>query len=278
MQAIREFVEAAAGKRLQSARDRHRDMISPAPQLQEGRAASLLLCMAVFLGAAAQIADAGEAGPAREAFAEGRFVEAAGIAESLGTSEGYALAAESLAIHGHYLALPEAKPDLLRRAMQLAQEAIRADGDNPQAHLQSAHAMGRYTQAIGTLKVKREYAGQVRAAIEQALLLDPALAAAHLSLATWHAEAVKGGGFMARMLFGASKDDALAHYEQAIQLAPGEKVGFAEYAIGLLRLDGRRNREQARRLLQRAIELPARHAHDRIVHERAVAKLAELDT
>ena len=216
-------------------------------------------------------------GPARDAMREGRFVEAADIGEALGTSEGYALAAESLAIHGHYLAPKEQQAQLLDRAMRLAQEAIRSDTENPQAHLQSAHAMGRYTQAIGTLKVKRDYARQVRAAIERALWLDPELAEAHLSLATWHTEAITGGGFMARVLFGASGEDAIKHYEAALELAPHAKIVHTEYALGLLLLGERKNREEARRLLERAVELPAADAHDRIIHDRAVAKLAELN-
>ena len=237
-----------------------------------------LACLIVGFGLLrAETAGSQSIEAARSAFHEGRFVEAADIGEALKTSEGYALAAEALAIHGYYLAGEETRADLFGRAMQLAQESIRSDAENPQAYLQSAHAMGRYTQAMGTLKVKREYATQVRAAIERALLLDPGMAAAHLSLGTWHAEAVKGGGFMARMLYGANAKDALAHYEQAIQLAPDEKMGFAEYAAGLLLLNERRNREQARSLLMRAVELPSRDAHDRIIHERAAAMLAELD-
>lgn len=216
-------------------------------------------------------------GPARDAFQEGRFVEAADLGEALGTSEGYALAAESLAIYGHYLAPRERRIDLLDRAMRLAREAIRSDADNPWAHLQSAHATGRYTQAVGTLKVKRDHARQVRAALELALALDPELAEAHLSLAAWHAEAIAGGGFMARMLFGASGKDAIRHYETALQLAPHEKIVHAEYALGLLLLGERKNRDEARRLLKRAVELPVGDAHDRIVHDQAVAKLAELN-
>ena len=161
--------------------------------------------------------------------------------------------------------------------MQLGQEAIREDSENPAAHLQHAHAMGRYTQAMGTLKVKREYAGQVRAALERALFLEPGLAEAHLSLGAWHAEAIRGGGFMARMLFGASGKDALAHYGAALELAPDAKIVHAEYALGLLLLDRRRHLEEARSLLQRARELPARDAHDRIVHDRVIAQLAELE-
>ena len=214
---------------------------------------------------------------ARTALSEGRFVEAAEIAEALNTSGGYALAAEALAIHGHYLAAEDAKAELLDRAMQLGQEAIRKDTENPSAHLQHAHAMGRYTQAVGTLKVKREYAGRVRAALERALFLEPGLAEAHLSLGAWHAEAVRGGGFMARVLFGASGNDARAHYDAALELAPDAKIVHAEYALGLLLLDRRRHLEQARGLLERAKELPVRDAHDRIVHDRVIAKLAELD-
>ena len=239
-----------------------------------GWRACLPACFSLlFAGAAAgQSIDA-----ARAALSEGRFLEAAQIGEVLDTSDGYALAAEALAIHAHYLAAEEARAELLGRAMQLGQEAIRKDSENPAAHLQHAHAMGRYTQAVGTLKVKREYAGRVRAALERALFLEPELAEAHLSLGAWHAEAISGGGFMARMLFGASGKDALAHYKAALALAPDAKIVYAEYAQGLLLLDRRRHLEEARGLLERAGELPAHDAHDRIVHDRVIAKLAELD-
>lgn len=233
----------------------------------------LLGCSLLLTGAASgQSMDA-----ARTALSEGRFLEAAEIGEALNTSDGYALAAEALAIHGHYLAAEDTRTELLGRAMQMGQEAVRSDSENPAAHLQHAHAMGRYTQAVGTLKVKREYAGRVRAALERALFLEPGLAEAHLSLGAWHAEAIRGGGFMARVLFGASGNDALAHYRAALELAPDAKIVHAEYALGLLLLDRRRHLEEARSLLERARELPARHAHDRIVHDRVIAKLAELE-
>lgn len=82
---------------------------------------------------------------------------------------------------------------------------------------------------------------------------------------------------MARMLFGASGNDAIAHYGAALELAPDAKIVHAEYALGLLLLDRRRHLEEARSLLERARELPARDAHDRIVHDRVIARLAELD-
>lgn len=214
---------------------------------------------------------------ARTAYAEGRFTEAADLARVLDTSEGYALAANSLAIYGYYMAPDSEKADLFRRATELARKAIRLDAANPEAHLQLAHAMGRHAQVIGILEALNEgSAPQVRDAVQEALRLDPDMAAAHLSLAAWHAGAVSTAGFLAGLLYGANEEDALAHFERALELAPHEKVVLLEYALGLLSLDVIGNRGKARALLERAIRLPSKDAHDRIIHRKAVERLAAL--
>ena len=82
---------------------------------------------------------------------------------------------------------------------------------------------------------------------------------------------------MAKVLYGASKKDALTHYEKALKLAPGEKVTLVEFAFGLLLLDDTANRNQARNLLIHAIKLPSKDAHDRIFHQKAVERLASLN-
>ena len=213
---------------------------------------------------------------ARSAHAEGRFIEAAELAVAVGTSEGFALAAGALAIHSYYIAEDDAKPALLEQAMRLAQEAVRLDTNNPEAHLQSAHAMGRYAQTIGLLKAfSQGYAGRVREAIQNALRLDPHRAAAHLLLAMWHKDMV-ASGFVARVTYGATKRRAIANYERALELAADEKVVLVEYAFGLLRLDRRGNRRRAHELLTRAIEAPSKDAFERILHQKAVEQLAAL--
>ena len=238
--------------------------------------AAVATCLAVacaLLPASARSVEA-----PRTAYAEGRFIDAAELAAVLGTSEGYALAARSLSIHGYYVARDDEKQALFDRAARLAQEAIRLDPVNPEAHLELAHAMGRRAQTLGVLQAAGEgYAEKVRDAIKDALRLDPDMATAHLSLATWHAEAASNGGFVARALYGATEKDALAHYERALELAPDEKVVPVEYALGLLLLDDDENREQARGLLARAIEMPSKDALDRLVHRQAVERLASLD-
>ncbi len=215
---------------------------------------------------------------ARAAYAEGRFAEAAELAEALKTSEGLALAAKSLAIFGYHVAEDDSKLVLFDRAVLLAKDATRLDATNPDAWVQLAHAMGRYAQTIGMLEAAGTgYPKRVREALEKALRLNPESADAHLSLATWHAEAVNTGGFMARALYGASKKDALAHYKEAIRLAPGEKVIYVQYAFGLLLLNETANRGHARELLKRALRMPSRDAHDRLFHQMAVERLAAPD-
>ena len=162
--------------------------------------------------------------------------------------------------------------------MGLAEEAIRLDPANPEAHLQSAHSMGRYAQTIGAVKaLARGYAGKVRKAIENALARDPEMAGVHLSLATWHADTINGAGLAARVVFGASRKRALAHYERALELAPDERLAYLEYALGLLLLKKKRDRGKAKNLLARAIETPAKDAYDRLLHELAVDRLASLE-
>ena len=212
---------------------------------------------------------------ARTAYTEGRFTEATDLAQVLDTSEGYALAANSLAIYGYYIAPDSEKDGVFRRAVELARKAIRLDAVNPEAHLQLAHAMGRRAQVTGVLEALKEgYASQVRDAVQETLRLNPNMAAAHLSFAAWHAGAVSHGGFFAGLLYGANEEDALAHFERALELAPQQKVVLLEYALGLLSLDAIGNRAQALDLLERAISLPSKDAHDRIIHRKAVERLA----
>ena len=235
-------------------------------------------CLVVALAFLSASAAAESIEAARAAFSEGEHIAAADLGATLGTSEGYALAAEALAIYAHYLAEEEEKEPLLQRAMRAAEAAIELDPANAEAHLQSAHATGRYSQLLAPMKSMREgHPKKVRALIERALELDPSHFGAHLSLASWHAEAIGRGGMMARALLGAKKKSAFTHYEQAMALAPDRNVVLLEYASGLLLLEARKRWGQARDLLVRAIELPPQDAFQRILHQQAVERLAALD-
>ncbi len=214
----------------------------------------------------------------RVLYAEGRFVEAAELGAALKTSESHVWAAQSLAMQGHFFAREDEKKALFQHALKLAEEAVRLDAANPDAHIQLAHTTGRYAKILGFLQaVAGGYARKVRESVEEALRLDPDKPSAHLSMASWHAEIVNAAGAMAGLLYGATEKKAREHYDRTLELEPDAKVACVEYAFGLLRMDEERNREEARRLLQRAIGKPAKDAVDRLYHRQAVARLAALD-
>lgn len=250
------------------------------------RIAGLATFIVVATGMTAEPADADNVyAPARAAFAEGRYREAADLAETVGNATGYALAAESLAVEGHYLAGDELagdeqRPSLLQRAMHLAERAVRLAPEDPEAHFQLAHAMGRHAQSISPMKALREgYVGRSRAAIETALRLDPDMVHARLSLGSWHADMVaRAGRFVARTAYGATRKAAIENYERALELAPDDKIVQAEVARGLLALGRREHRIQARELLSIVVGMPSGDAFEQIIHKEAELRLAALDS
>ena len=204
---------------------------------------------------------------AESAFTDGRFVEAADIAEAVGTSAGYALAAKSLATYVHFVATEEEDRDeVIDRAMRMGEEAVRADSTNAEAHFQFAHAVGRYAQTAGTMTALRKgLGGKVRDLLEAALAIKPDFAEAHLALAGWHAD-VAAAGRVARWMYGGNREDAITHFERAMELEPEHKVVLFEYGVRLSFLDEERGKERAEEMLLRALELPVRDVYEDYVH------------
>ena len=214
---------------------------------------------------------------ARTAYDEGDFLAAAELAAALNTSAGFALAANSLAVYGFHVAAERQREDIFARATDYGLEAVRLDPRNVDAHLQLAHAMGRYAQVAGVAEaLGNRYVSRVRDAVETAAQLDPVSAMAHLGIATWHAETIDKAGFAARPLFGASRARALEHIDLALEYGPELKVVQLEAGNALLLLSKRRHRDRALRLLRAARELPNGNAWDEFLHQRALEMLADL--
>ncbi len=214
---------------------------------------------------------------ARTAFEEGRFLEAANLAEALGISEGYALAAQSLAVYGHHVAAEDERKGFLERAMQLGEEAVRADSANAEAYYQSAHAVGRYAQSVGKLTaLRRGLAGKIRGLLEDTLAIRPDFAEAHMALGSWHA-GIASAGRIARFLYKGNRKNAVTHFDRALDLEPDSRVILLEYALNLPELDREDGRERARALLSRAAELPVRDAYEEFIQQDVLKALAELE-
>lgn len=228
--------------------------------------------LAGLAGANAQSID-----EARTAFEDGRFLEAADLAEAIGTSEGYALAAQSLAVYGHHVATEEDRNGILERAIEYGKEAVRTDSTNSEAYFQSAHAVGRYAQSVGKLTAfRRGLAGRARDLLETALTISPDFAEAHMAIGGWHADIARAGR-VARFLYKGNRENAVIHYERALELEPDSKVVLLEYALRLPDLDREDGRKRARKMLSRAAELPTRDAYEEFIQQGVLETLAELE-
>lgn len=230
----------------------------------------------VFLASSHVVADSIET--AQKAYDDGRFLEAAEIGEALNTAEALTLATASLVIYGFYIAEDEDQQTIFVRAMELGEKAVNLEPDSALAHLRWGQAMGRYAQTISTMEaLSQGYGKRIREEFETAIALDPNLPKAHTSLASWHWEAIKKAGILARATLGASKKTGAKHFEKALKLAPESKEVLFDYGRGLLIQGKRKQRDQARETLTRAINIPARNAYDRLLDEEAKRKLAKLD-
>ena len=149
-------------------------------------------------------------------------------------------------------------------AMGMATALIKAEPKNPNAHYQYAYAAGRYSQSISIMKALKEgFGGKIKTALETALKLDAKHADAHTAMGAYHAEILdKVGALVGKLTYGASKDAAVEHYEQAIKLNPASPIAHIEYANGLLMLFGDKEEDKAVKLYEKAGKMKARDAMD----------------
>ena len=119
-----------------------------------------------------------------------------------------------------------------------------------------AQALGRYGQGISIVaKALAEggLGGKVKAALERAIELEPKHADANIALGAYNAAVVnKMGGLAARLTYGATKEAAVEHFQEAMKLNPGSAVAHIEYANGLAMLFGKAKLAEATKLYEEA--------------------------
>jgi len=207
----------------------------------------------------------------------GDFHGAAELGAGLGVP-GYAAANKAIAMYAHYLEQgKQAKLELFQDIAARADEARGILPDDPNSHYLFANALGRYSQGISVLEALAQgLGGKVKEALDRTLALQPEHAEAHAALGTYHAEVVsKVGGMLAGLTYGASKDQAVKHFERALALHPQSAIVRIEYANGLLLLFGDRRLDDATRLYVEASKLEPCDAMEKLDVELAKSRLEE---
>ena len=152
-----------------------------------------------------------------------------------------------------------------RRALDMAEQAVKADPKNAQAHLALAIALGKWTDYVDA-KTKVAISRQIRSEAERAIALDPKLDLAYHVLGRWHLElatvnplARLGAKLTVGNLPPASLQEAVRNLEKAAQLSPKTIIHHQQLALAYQAV-GKRNEAAAQ--WRMVLDLPSTDRED----------------
>jgi tetratricopeptide (TPR) repeat protein len=207
------------------------------------------------------------AGAFRQAVEAGRAAGGAGLHAAV----------KAQCVHAHYLEHDaRARLALFEEAAGWAEERRAQAPKDANANYLYAYALGRYGQGLSVVKALAQgYGGKIRDALAKTLALDAKHAEAAVAFGAYESEVInKAGALVAGLTYGAKKESALAHFEQALQLFPESPIVHIEYANGLILLFGKSRLDDATKLYEEAAAAKPQDAMERLDVEHAKEELA----
>ena len=206
-------------------------------------------------------------------YARGDYEQAVRQGEASHTAPGLAIAARAVLAQD---VLGEA-PCLscLERAEALARQAVAADPHFALGQVWLAVALGYQARIIGAVKARlKNSPAQSRAALDAAIADDPRNAFAVSALGGWHIEIVRGGGaFLARLAYGARESEALALFDRAVRLAPGNVAVRYQIALSLAGFNAGKYRARIVTELKASLAATPETAYEKKIQGRAAELL-----
>jgi tetratricopeptide (TPR) repeat protein len=192
---------------------------------------------------------------ARSAFADGRFLIAAELAEAEGSAESLAFSARAR-IADAITRDTGLCGECLRQAEATAQAAVKRDADLAEGYIQLAVAIGLRGRLLDAIEAQSEgLAERGRSAIDRALELEPLNSWARAALGAWHLEIVRrAGSVLASILYGAREEEGLENFRKAVAANPGFLLIHYHFALSILALDPERFRGEALEALRAGAE------------------------
>lgn len=208
-------------------------------------------------------------------FHAGEFHKAVQAGRKSGDA-GVNAAVKAQCVYANYLEQdPKARLALFEEAAGWADERRGAAPEDANAHYLYAFALGRYGQGISVAKALTQgFGGKIRDALTRALELQPKHAEAATAFGAYQSEVIdKVGGVVAGLTYGAKKESALRHFEQAAKLCPHSPIVHIEHANGLILLFGKARIDDATRLYEKAAAADPADAMERLDVEHAKGEL-----
>lgn len=199
-------------------------------------------------------------------FHSGEFRKAVDLGLKLG-GDGVTAANKAACVYATYLEHREqARRELFLEVAERAEQQLKTDPDNINAHFWQAYALGRYAQGISVSQAMAQGLGnRVKQSLEHVIAREPRHADAHIALGAFHAEVIdKVGSLIGSMTYGARKDTGLNLFARALKLNFESAVGMIEYANAMMMLDGEKMMKEATRLYQLAARTEPLDALERL--------------
>lgn len=233
-----------------------------------------LAALAMLLPQAAHAATADEL---YAIYARGDYEQAAKLGEASHTAPGLAIAAR--AVLADEVLRDEPCLPCLERAESLARQAIAADPHFAYGQVWLAVALGYQARVTGIVKARvKNSPAQSKAALDAAVADEPGNAYAVSALGGWHIEVVRGGGAtLARMFYGARESEAIALFDRAVRLAPGNVAVHYQIGLSLAGFDADKYRARIVTEFKAAMAAHADTAYERKMQGRAGELLSLLD-
>ncbi|SEO96577.1 tetratricopeptide repeat protein [Aquisalimonas asiatica] len=195
----------------------------------------------------------------------------------IGTEAGHAgnlLAGRAWLTYANHL--PDDSDDraaMLAHGVEMMEERMQSrDGAIPPwEHAGFALLLGQHSKHLSTGQaVRAGIPGRVTDHLDAALEEMPELPSALGTYGGYHTELVdRVGGALARLTYGANRDEAVSWFEKALEEDPDLVMARTEYGEALLRLDRDGNWDAAMAQLERALDTEPRDADDALERERA---------
>lgn len=204
------------------------------------------------------------------AFTEGRYEDAATLAQQTESPDHLAFAARSLLAEA--MSAPDfvPPPNLLDEAEHFARAALAIEPQHVEGRLQLAIALSLKARPLSTREaMKTGYGEDARDLVEGVLEDDPDNPFAHGFLAVWHLEVRRRGGAIGASVLGASVKKGRRHYQAAIDASPGDASIHWQFARALASLNAKKYRGEIETSLQAALDCHAESTLEDVMRRRA---------
>lgn len=211
-------------------------------------------------------------------YTEGKFREAADLAQSEPSPDSLAFAARATLAACLAESYDPSISDL-KEAVRLADSALALDPEHSEARLQKAIALSLKARPLSTREALRTgYGEESRDLVMAVLEAEPDNPWAHGFMAVWHVEVRRRAGSIGSRIMGASLDRAEEHFKETQRFAPESLILKWQYARALAAHNPSSHRDKVLLILNDIVRAEANEPLEVVMKVRAKILLDAFET